>query len=1083
MKIKIHLFIVLFLSVVSGYAQGPLWIRTDGNAVKNSDKLPRESQPSQYTLYTLNLPQLKAVLQNAPLRGSHSQSSVIVPFPDGNGKLSDYTIYEASVLHPQLAVKYPGTKSYVGRGVTNPDATIHFSITQYGLHTMTLSSGGTFYTDPYTKDGATYIAYNRAGLSTAGAFSCGVTGSYSNAKSLENTPKGVNTKSMDGTMRTYRMAMACTIEYAAFHINQAGVANGTTAQKKAAVLDAMNVTVTRLNSVYERDLAITFELVPDNDEVIFIDSDNFDNANTDNILLEQSQQTIDAIIGFDNYDIGHTVSTGGGGVAQLWSPCSESKARGITGLGAPVGDPFDIDFVAHEVGHQFGGNHSFNNECGGNRSDDNAYEPGSGSTIMAYAGVCFPSVQNNSDAHFHTNSINEMSFFISTAGNCSQNVITGNVPPVVNAGADYTIPKGTAFILKGTATDNTQNTLTYCWEQMDREISVQPPVPDAVQGPNFRSLPPKNVPERYMPDLFNVLNNNLIPEWEVISNVVRMYNFAFTVRDNDVMGGQVVTDYMAVTVSGNAGPFEVTSPNTNVLWQAGDNRTVSWDVAGTTGNGVNAAYVDILLSTNGGLDYPIVLAAKVPNDGSEVITVPNLPGNANRIMVKGYNNIFYDITNSNFSITAPGQTMAIAVQGEQNKATCAGSTVNYTILYQALGGFTGATTFTATGIPAGAEVTFTTEQITATGNVTVTVNNQAVVPGFYTITVLATSGNVTKTVNLYMDVLNNSFSTIDLLSPVNNAPAVSSTVNFFWVGTGNATGYTLEIAADEAFTDVVHTATVASPGYTYQLAEGVTYYWRIQPFNAGCVGNYSETYSFRTGITTCDMYISADVPVIISDQENATITSTVIVSSTEPVGTITASLDISHTWTGDLTATLTSPQGTEIILFANVCDGEDNINATFTDAGSPLTCQGNPVISGTVKPQQLLEAFTSEIPAGIWTLTVTDNFAQDGGQVNNWGLTICSVQEVLKTKNPVSDKNISLYPNPNNGSFTLEFMPVSNNITVTVYDVSGRQVYSHDYKNKGAFKHDITTGGVQAGIYLVTVQDGNTKNTRKIIVK
>lgn len=1078
MKKQLLFIAVALLLYSTGFAQSPVWTKTDGKSFPTSSVLERISSPAGYQLYQLNLPELKLTLQAAPERGSGS-SDVIVTFPVADGLLEDFRIYKAGVMHPELAAKHPDMQSYTGQSTTGNGSIIRFSITPYGLHTMVFAAGKTIYTDPYTKDLTTYIVYNKSGLTTSDTFLCGVTGTATpNA-----TETSFRTKSVDGVLRTYRLAMACTIEYADFHINEAGLNNGTLAQKKAAVLAAMVVTMTRLNGIYERDLSLTMQLVPNNDDVIFIESDNFDNFNTNNSLLDQSQEAIDAIIGPDNYDIGHTVSTGGGGVAQLWSPCSGSKARGITGLGSPVGDPFDVDFVAHEMGHQFGGNHSFNNECGGNRSDNTAYEPGSGTTIMAYAGVCDPSVQPNSDAHFHINSINEMSAFISNDGNCSQNTVTGNVPPVVNAGADYIIPKGTAFILEGTATDANNDAMTYCWEQMNIELSVQPPSPDSTEGPNFRSVPPKNVPKRYMPDISEVLNNNLMPTWEVVSNVERSFSFAFTVRDNNPAGGQVVTDGMEVNVSGTAGPFEVTSPNSNVSWQAGLNRTVSWNVAGTTANGVNTPYVDILLSTDGGYNYPTVLALKVPNDGSETVTVPVGSGEANRIMVRGHENIFYDLSNTNFAITAPATTMAIAPMGDQNKTTCPGNTLTYNISYQALGNFTGVTTLTATGNPAGSTLSFSENNITASGTVVVSIDSGTALPGFYSITVIATSGTISKTVSLYMEVLNSDFGTVSLTSPSNNSPAVDAATQFTWTAADNATAYEIEIATDAAFTGIADSAIVTTTAYTAQLAEGVTYHWRVAPANNGCIGQFSETFTFRTGETICTEYTSSDVPVIISDQENATVNSTLVVTGTLPVNKVSVSLDIIHTWVGDLTVKLTSPQGTEIDLFTNICDGEDNINAIFDDNGSIINCQGNPVLSGLIMPQEGLALLNGEIPQGIWTLSVADNFEQDGGQVNSWSLNICSLTEVeLGTKeNILSD--FMVYPNPNSGTFTFRLNSLSeNDINVSVYDMRGRQIITQKYASTGTLEQNISLGKAQAGVYVIILQEGANKITKKIIV-
>lgn len=1084
MKKRILLVMAFVMFLSAGYAQNTIWTKTDGRDVSKDKLLDRMSTPSHYHIFQLNLQTLKGQLANAPMRGNKLSSKVIIQFPNGDGELKSFKIYEAPVMQGGLAAKYPDMKSYVGQGVENPTEIIRFSITMYGLHNMMFTDDGTSYTDPYTKDKKTYIVYKRAAVEPR-AFRCGVTDAAPKKKNNPQTTT-LSETATDGVLRTYRLAMACTIEYAAFHIDAAGLSGGTTAEKTEAVLAAMNVTVTRVNSVYERDFSISLQLIDNNDQLIFIDSDNFDNENTDNALLDQSQDAIDNIVGFDSYDIGHVVSTGGGGVAQLYSPCSDSKARGITGLYAPVGDPYDIDFVAHEMGHQFGGNHTFNNSCDGNRNDGTAYETGSGTTIMAYAGVCFPSVQDHSDAHFHKNSITEITDFMKNWGNCSENTETGNAAPYANAGSDYVIPKGTPFILKGNATDEDNDAMTYCWEQMDLEISVQPPVADAVEGPNFRSLPPKDSPERYMPSLSAVLANNLAPTWEVVSNVARTFNFAFTVRDNNPLGGQTAYDDMQVTVSGEAGPFLVTAPNTNVLWQAGSNQTVTWDVAGTTENGVNTAYVDILFSNDGGQTYPVVLASKVPNDGSEVITVPTSTGSNKRIMVRAYDNIFYDLSNTNFTVTAASATIAIAVDGEQNKNGCKDGEVNYSLFYQALAGFTGETTFSVTGNPEGSTISFDQETINTTGVVTLTVSvPDAVEAGFYAMTVTATSGDVTKTANLYLNVIDTNFGTVTLTSPANGAEQIVNKVKLMWENVADATAYEVEVAADDTFENIIEEQTVMTNNLVVTLNELSDYYWRVKPINETCSGATSESFMFRTGETTCAESVSANVPVTISDSSSVTVNSTLTITGTEPISRLTVDLEINHTWVSDLTVVLKSPSGTQATLFQNVCDQSIDVAAVFDDYGTALVCGSTPAISGTVIPLEALSVFNGESPEGVWTLTINDNFEQDGGQLTSWSLSICNTDEpeVAGLQSAVF-AGLSIYPNPNKGDFTIRFTSATgNDIKVSVYDMRGRQLLDNSFTNTGLIEQSLSLGNVQSGVYLVNIQDGESIVTKKIIIQ
>lgn len=649
---KKALLLLLVAFVFTNVSAQQLWRSIPESESIAGERFERVSNPQNYQRFSLDLDALKNTLAAAPSRFSGQPSNIIVTFPNPKGTLEKYRIYEASVMAPELAAQFPQIQSYVGKGIDDPSATIRFSTTIFGLHAMTHSGkNGTSYIDPLTKDLKNYIVYSRASLTTTNTFECGVT---DRPEDLVDDPTNVSLLSSNGLFKTYRLAMACTIEYAAFHINAAGLGGATLDQKKAAVLAAMVVTMTRVNGIYEIDFALTMVFVPNNIDLIFVTSDEFDNSNTNNILLTQSQTVIDGIIGSANYDIGHTVSTGGGGVAQLQSPCSASKARGITGLDAPVGDPYDVDYVSHEMGHQYGCAHTFNGDqgaCNGNRTNSSAYEPGSGSTIMGYSGICSPqNIQNFSDAYFHARSLIQGSAFINGGGNCAVAVPNNNAAPVANAGGNFTIPYGTAFVLKGSATDADGDALTYCWEQYNNEISTQPPVATSTNGPNFRSLDPSTSPDRYFPALSSVLANNLAPTWEVVPNVARTMDFSLVVRDNgSPLGSQTDRETMQVTFA-NTGPFKVTSQSALVGWAQNSSQTVTWDVAGTTANGINTSLVNIRLSTDGGLTFPYLLAENTPNDGSETITAPAATSQTCRLMVEAVGNIFYALNSVNFAV-------------------------------------------------------------------------------------------------------------------------------------------------------------------------------------------------------------------------------------------------------------------------------------------------------------------------------------------------------------------------------------------------------------------------------------------------
>ncbi len=637
------LFILLFN--ITCFAQNDLWQPITKKKLSQKNILSRETQPDDFLLFSLNYNLLKQKLQQTQVTGANYKSAPIrITFPNSEGELIDYTVRETSVMHPDLAAKFPEIKSYIG--TTETGNTIRFSITTFGLHAQIFDNEGSQYINPHTDDLQVYIVYDKKNISQKRAFTCfAKNATLGNSTHTEKTSNKQQATS-SSFFRTYRLAMASTVEYSDFHISRANVKDGTLLQKQSAVLSAMVATMTRVNGIFEKEFAITMQLIPNNTDIIFINSDNLNNNDS---VINQIQDVIDKNIGFDNYDIGHVVTTGAGGVASLSSVCSASKAEGVTGSTAPVGDNFDVDFVAHEIGHQFGAFHTFNNSCKNNISYETAYEPGSGSTIMSYAGICPPNVQSHSDDYFHAISVQQINNFIQNASSCSVNQAINNIAPVVNAGNNYNIPKNTPFKLTGSATDTDIN-LTYCWEQFDNEKSVQAPDSFSLSGPNFRSINPTNQPTRFFPKYEDVLAGNLEPEWEVLPSVARDMNFVLSVRDNNIEGGQIGQDFMKVSTV-NEGPFKVNYPNSpNLKWVQDIEYVVNWDVAGTDKNGINTSAVTIKLSIDGGQNFDYILAENTENDGAAGVKMPKIISNNCRILIEAVDNIFYTISEIPFTI-------------------------------------------------------------------------------------------------------------------------------------------------------------------------------------------------------------------------------------------------------------------------------------------------------------------------------------------------------------------------------------------------------------------------------------------------
>ena len=629
--------------------QTALW--TPLNEVPATSSAESYLRVERFQPYTVDKPLLQALLNQAPMELT-SQAPIEIQLPRPDGTMERFNLVESPIMAPELAAKFPEIKTFSGQGIDDPTATTRLDITPAGFHAQVFSASGAYYIDPYFHlDDSVYASYFRADMIAAPEefmkfHPIHTLGEYHGANIYESVNQSSALLRSGTQLRTYRTAVAAQGEYTAFH-------GGTVALGQAAIVTAMN----RINQVYENELAIRLELVANNNLLVYTNpaTDPYPSNNTNSI--NQNQAVIDGVIGSANYDVGHVFNTGGGGLAGLGVVGNPArKAEGVTGSSNPIGDSFWVGLAAHEFGHQFDAEHTFNGDSvncsAGNRSATSAYEPGSGSTIMAYAGICGnDNLQSDSDPYFHSRSFDQIIDFVDNdIPLVGTRTATGNTVPTASAGGDYTIPASTPFELTGSGSDADGDTLTYNWEQRDLGPQQDVNAGDNGSSPLFRSFMPDTNPVRIFPRLSDLLNNTTVIG-ETLPTTTRTMNFRFTVRDNRAGGGGVNTDDMVLNVVNTGTPFAVTSPNTAVSWTGGTVQSIMWDVAGTTANGINTANVNILLSTDGGLNFSYTLATTT-NDGSHSITVPNIDTTSARIKVEGDGNIFFDLSNVDFTITS-----------------------------------------------------------------------------------------------------------------------------------------------------------------------------------------------------------------------------------------------------------------------------------------------------------------------------------------------------------------------------------------------------------------------------------------------
>lgn len=602
-------------------------------------------QPQLFRAFRLRHDALAPLLRRAPKESAtsaqSSESIIVLPMPDGTQ--SAYRFVEAPVMAPALAQKFPGLRTFVGQGLDDPAERVRFDVTPFGFHAQILSPRGAVYIDPLLRGDTNLHAvfYKRDYTRAADNFHCD-TREEPAVRPLG--PKAPNEGTQGQYPHTYRFACAATAQYTSFF-------GGAVAHGLAAIVTAVN----RVNGIYETELGIRLELVPDEDRLIYTNAEKQPYSNADaTSLLSQNQSNLDAIIGDENYDLGQVLGTAAGGLSFVGVVgLSGYKARGETGVYPPTGDSFFVDYVAHEIGHEFGAFHVFNSseeDCsGGSRYGPSAYEPGSGSTLMSYAGLCGgDNLQAHSDPYYHFSSLEQIRSCLArnfgAAGSCP----AGSAPSIpllsVAAPPSYTIPQGTPFILTAMANAPQEKKLTYCWEERDLGPAVPLGSPDNGLSPLFRSFPPTQSPARAFPRWQEILGK-AHTLGEQLPETSRMLNFRVTVRDGE---GNLSSADTQIIVTSNAWPFAVTSPARHA--KCSGTATVTWNVAGTDLLPINAANVNIWLSIDGGESFPLVLATNVPNSGACHVWLPNLATSKARVKIQPVNNIFFAVSPGNFTI-------------------------------------------------------------------------------------------------------------------------------------------------------------------------------------------------------------------------------------------------------------------------------------------------------------------------------------------------------------------------------------------------------------------------------------------------
>lgn len=998
-----YLFLICVSSAIA-QSTSNYWTPISNQAIP--EHLEASSLPLQYAAFQLDFAAFRQALESVPMEDLTNQrlagKQIALPMPDG--QLADFTIWEAPVFHPNLAARHPNIRSYRGVNKNDKSMAVRMAISTQGVHLAFSGMDGQIYVDPYaTGNTAYYLSYftrdDKAGHEVPG---CG----YDPASIVSpdiSTPVGqpqASTNSAGGPveLREFRLALGCSGEFA--------VSYGGTVE---SVLESFNIAINRLNIIFEQNLATRFQLIDGIEPLIYLDpsDDPYQDGTNGGQMLNEHAINLNLIIGEDNFDLGH-VFTGGcsgglGGIAggQI---CTEFKGAGVTCFASGNIIATTVEIMAHEIGHQLSAGHTWNGcpPTAQQYAAGSAWEPGSGSTIMSYSGSCGAenNIQNSSDEYFHGGTIDQMSSYIRNGpATCGSTTATANNLPDVSIPLNdgFFIPVNTPFELDAMASDMDGDDITYCWEQRDTGPFGTLGQPE-LGAPLFRSYPPRTASDRIFPRINTIIANNSDPK-ELLPFYSRALNFSCTVRDNNPLIGGVSQAYISFNATEDAGPFLVSFPNQNTSMEVGSFQQITWEVANTDQAPVNCHTVDIYLSLDGGFTYPVLLAENVNNDGDYGVVIPDEVTDMARIKIKGSDNIFFDISNTNFSIVPPSQPGYSLAPSTEELLICPPENEEIVFTTGSLLGFDDQISFSVADLPAGTTAEFS-ETIIAPGEATtLNIDFSGVTgasAGFFTVTATAPGLDDTERIIAY-EIIDTDFSALQLTGPANGTIGEEGTPLFSWTLVDNADFYEIQIARSPTFQpDVLIESITGLTTNTYssnvQLEKGFPYFWRIRPVNICGPGVYSATFAFHTEIQSCAEFAATDVPILIPSTGLPTITSVINI----PTGGNINDLNITnlmgdHDIVKHLDVQLISPSGTSALLFEDFPCNNSLMNIKFDDdAAGPIPCPMNTGGFYNIEDAEGLAKFNGENSTGDWTLRMeVINTFGEGGSLDAWSFEIC----------------------------------------------------------------------------------------------
>ena len=1028
MKNQIVLFL-FFLTISFSVNAQNLW--TFEKDTQGFSKAIGFDSNHQIQMVSLDRKQLDTFITKIDSQSSFSEKKqATIDFPNESGQPEKFSVREADLLSSELSSEHPNIKTFVGTSLSRKNVHARWSISPLGVNAMIDSPEGQFFLQPDRSGNENkHLFYKRGGTlyDDFESLNCLVTADKTVKKSTVQTKtqnKQVAKSSSVQTLKTYRIAVSATGEFTQYWGDDDDT-NGTNKEDAYAKIIS---TINRINQVFQNDLGVQLQLVSDAD--LLYDDPDTDPYGSD--FNEEIQEVLTDSIGEANYDIGHLFDFGSadGNAGTVGNVCRDRfKGSAFTshpfvdtsGTGVFLNDYFDIDFVAHEIGHQFGGYHTYSHQTEGAGVNS---EPGSGSTIMAYAGVTSKdNIQNHSDPYFHYHSIKNIQDYLAR-NSCQATSSIVNQPPLVSAGQEVNIPKGTAYTLEAVASDPDDDSLTYCWEQLNNGLVTRENFGPYIQsGSNNRSFSPTNSPIRTVPSMSRVLANQLIQtnpqfpnDWQTVSLVGRRLLWGVTVRDrsetNSNSVGQTDQDTKIINVIERAGPFEITSPATNtIVWQTGANEAILWDVANTDQAPINTQTVSIYLSSDNGQNFDTLLVSNTLNDGRFDLVVPaNINSSNVRIKIVPDNGIYFAVNNYRFSILE--RPFATPFQ-ERSKKACDTEPISFDFTINRYQEFEGVVDLILTNVPTGISysintVSSTTDQQQGTISLTKASN---ITPGVYTMNLVSSSGSVEaqqafqythqqSTVQTPAELSPNASDGVQLIKPV-----------FSWSPDVNVEQYIVELSLSNTFDSIIVSTTTKDANFIplENLASETTFYWRVRGTNTCGESNYSEIQNFTTDLLDCSSIGAVNLPIDLIDANSSQSGITfadVYMANDSIISDVNIEVSIQHTYLSDMILSLLAPDGTEVILARNIGGASSNfVNTVFDQEATSLTEDSSAPFTGSFLPTEDLSVFNGQSSLGIWRLKVEDIGPQDTGRIILFNIDFCLNGAILE------NDDLDLIPN------------------------------------------------------------------------